>query len=73
MLGSLLSKILDFYYVSRDPVKYARSLGVTVGRDVRLISIKPCCGAFGNEPYLVVIGNHVTITGGVRFVTHGGV
>lgn len=39
---------------------------------MRLISIKPCCGAFGNEPYLFVIGNHVTITGGVRFVTHDG-
>ena len=72
MLGSLLSKILDFYYVSRDPVKYARSLGVTVGRDVRLISMKPGSGTFGSEPYLVVIGNHVTITGGVRFVTHDG-
>ena len=59
--------------MSRDPVKYARSLGATVGRHVRLISIKPRCGAFGNEPYLVVTRNHVTITGGVRFVTHGGV
>jgi acetyltransferase-like isoleucine patch superfamily enzyme len=27
---------------------------------------------FGSEPYLVKIGDHVTITFGVRFVTHDG-
>jgi tetrahydrodipicolinate N-succinyltransferase len=27
---------------------------------------------FGSEPFLVRIGNHVTITAGVRFVTHDG-
>lgn len=29
-------------------------------------------GTFGSEPYLVSIGNHVTVTAGVRFVTHDG-
>ena len=27
---------------------------------------------FGSEPYLVTIGNHVTVTSGVSFVTHDG-
>lgn len=27
---------------------------------------------FGSEPYLITIGDHVTITGEVRFVTHDG-
>ena len=72
MLGSLFKKLLDFYSARRDPVKYARSLGVKIGNDVRLISIKSGSGTFGSEPYLVVIGNHVTVTGGVRFVTHDG-
>jgi acetyltransferase-like isoleucine patch superfamily enzyme len=27
---------------------------------------------FGSEPYLISIGNHVTVTGGVRFITHDG-
>ena len=72
MLGSLFKKFFDFYSARRDPVKYARSLGVKIGNDVRLISIKSGSGTFGSEPYLVVIGNHVTVTGGVRFVTHDG-
>jgi acetyltransferase-like isoleucine patch superfamily enzyme len=56
--------------VKRDPVKYARSLGVKIGSDVRLISITPDSRTFGSEPYLLSIGDHVTVTGGVRFVTH---
>ena len=69
---NLFSKIIDFYRVRRNPVKYARTLGVKVGNRVRLISIKPGSGTFGSEPYLVKLGNHVTVTGGVRFVTHDG-
>ena len=29
-------------------------------------------GTFGSEPYLVTLGDHVTVTEGVRFVTHDG-
>jgi acetyltransferase-like isoleucine patch superfamily enzyme len=49
-----------------DPVGQARSLGVTVGENCRLISCD-----FGSEPYLVTIGDHVSATG-VSFVTHDG-
>src|SRR5690606_4134011 len=28
--------------------------------------------AFGSEPYLIEIGNHVQITDGTKFFTHGG-
>ncbi len=28
--------------------------------------------SFGSEPYLITIGSHVTITGGVQFITHDG-
>jgi acetyltransferase-like isoleucine patch superfamily enzyme len=49
-----------------DPVGQARSLGVTVGENCRLISCD-----FGSEPYLVTIGDHVSATE-VSFVTHDG-
>lgn len=50
-----------------DLVEHARSIGVKVGNGCRLF---PC--NFGSEPYLISIGNHVTITNGVSFITHDG-
>lgn len=48
-------------------IKKARKLGVTVGQDCRFFSLN-----FSTEPHLIEIGNHVTITDGVQFVTHDG-
>lgn len=48
-------------------VRYARSLGVTIGEDCRIIETR-----FGSEPWLITIGNKVTITSGVRLLTHDG-
>lgn len=45
----------------------ARKMGVKVGENCRFYSAH-----FGSEPYLITIGNHVTITDGVRFITHDG-
>lgn len=50
----------------RDPVAYARSLGVRIGEDCRLIGVD-----FGSEPYLVTLGDHVSATA-TQFVTHDG-
>ncbi len=46
---------------------YARFLGVTIGKNCR-IYIK----AWGTEPFLIKIGHNVTITSGVRILTHDG-
>jgi acetyltransferase-like isoleucine patch superfamily enzyme len=46
--------------------KYARSLGVKIGENCNIAT-----KSFGSEPYLISIGNHVQITDGVRFATHG--
>lgn len=54
----------------RDPVRFARALGVDVGERCRLLGVTS--GTFGSEPYLISLGDHVTVTGGVRFVTHDG-
>lgn len=46
----------------------ARWLGAEVGDDCRILS-----HLFGSEPWLVSIGNRVTISSGVRILTHDGV
>lgn len=58
------------WHIHRDPVGYARSLGVAIGADCRLLGLR--MGTFGSEPYLVKLGDHVTITSGVQFITHDG-
>ncbi|MBV6396434.1 MAG: 2,3,4,5-tetrahydropyridine-2,6-dicarboxylate N-acetyltransferase [Anaerolineales bacterium] len=54
-------------YSNQTRLWYARRLGVHVGEDCRLYSVR-----FGSEPYLISIGNHVTITREVTLLTHDG-
>jgi acetyltransferase-like isoleucine patch superfamily enzyme len=63
---SLLAELRRRSRRRRDPVAYARSLGVKIGDDCRLIAVD-----FGSEPYLVTLGNHVSATA-TQFVTHDG-
>ncbi len=58
------------YRLRNDPVAYARTLGVRIGEDCRLIGFERA--VFGTEPYLIKLGNHVTVAAGVRFITHDG-
>jgi acetyltransferase-like isoleucine patch superfamily enzyme len=60
----------DSWQCRRSPVAYARRMGVSIGTDCRLLSINP--RTFGSEPWLIRIGDHVTITAGVRFINHDG-
>jgi Hexapeptide repeat of succinyl-transferase len=61
---------LDRLRIARDPVGWARSRGVTVGKDAILSGLTR--GTFGSEPELITIGDHVGIGAGVGFVTHDG-
>jgi UDP-3-O-[3-hydroxymyristoyl] glucosamine N-acyltransferase len=70
MISRLIKAFSTAYWTRRDPVRYARRLGVTVGSDCRFIGITGA--TFGSEPFLIRIGHHVTITAGVRFITHDG-
>jgi len=68
----MLKRVIDYlkreYKIkTMNPSDYARSLGVKVGKNCS-IGIT----YFGAEPYLIEIGDHVQITGGVRFFNHGG-
>ena len=47
---------------------YNKYLGVKFGENVRITSFP----RFGSEPYLISVGNNVTITRGVSFVNHDG-
>ena len=49
-----------------DPVGYARRLGVKVGKRCRFINVR-----WGSEPYLISLGDHVSITD-TTFATHDG-
>lgn len=58
---------LEFLWFFYGGVECAKYLGVKVGKNCR-IYIKN----FGSEPFLISIGNKVTITKGVIFLTHDG-
>lgn len=45
----------------------ARALGVKLGEGCRLYT-----SSFGGEPWLISIGDRVTVTSGVQFITHDG-
>lgn len=62
--------IFEKFMIAYDPIRWARQKGVQVGENCRFLGIKP--STFSTEPYLVHIGNHVTLTSGVQFVTHDG-
>ncbi|MEB8068895.1 acyltransferase [Mammaliicoccus fleurettii] len=51
-------------------IKEAEKLGVKIGKNCRFLNVTS--STFGSEPYLINIGNHVTITRGVSFITHDG-
>jgi len=70
MIRRLLIKVSHQWRLLRDPVAYARWIGVRLGDDCRLIGLTT--GTFGSEPYLIRIGDHVTLAAGVRFITHDG-
>ncbi len=64
----IFSKILSLLkIVILGNIKYARSLGVKIGDECRIYIT-----SWGSEPFLITIGDRVTITSGVRLVTHDG-
>lgn len=70
-LTKLLLKLIkgSGYIYLHYNIKEARKLGVTVGDSCRFIETSP--DSFSTEPYLIKIGNHVSMTS-PRFITHDG-
>lgn len=69
-MRNLLRAVNDRIRANRDPIGFARSLGVDVADEVRLYGISR--GMFGSEPWMIRIHEKVFITAGMTFVTHGG-
>lgn len=70
ILKRIFFKFYLYYLLKKQPLKYARRLGVSVGDKTRLIGLNS--GTFGSEPFLIHIGSNVTITKRVQFLTHDG-
>lgn len=66
-IGKLVHRVIDLYN-RQDHIKYARMKGVKVGDNCRFVD-NP---AWGTEPYLISIGDHVLISGKVTFLNHDG-
>lgn len=70
----MILKILRSLYIKfqckRNPVEYARKLGVQIGGGSKFYAPSP--DMFSTEPWLIKIGNNCHITYGVRFLTHDG-
>lgn len=68
LIVSAFRQLFDLaYFMAKGSVAYARKKGVKVGENCR-IYIKN----WGSEPFLITIGDHVTVTSGVKFITHDG-
>jgi hypothetical protein len=65
-----LSALHREYLAKRDPIAFARRIGVTVGPGCWFPGFQT--GTFGSEPYLVSLGRRVLVCSGVQFVTHDG-
>jgi acetyltransferase-like isoleucine patch superfamily enzyme len=62
--------LFDYYFIHHaNPISYLRRQGAVIGKDCDIL-----CGVwgFGTEPYLIHIGDNVTLAGGVMLVTHDG-
>jgi acetyltransferase-like isoleucine patch superfamily enzyme len=70
MIRQALSLAVNTARLHRDPVRYFRRQGVEIGEGVEIFGAN--LFTFGSEPYLVSIGNQVTISHDVDFITHDG-
>jgi acetyltransferase-like isoleucine patch superfamily enzyme len=70
LIRRALRAAISVVRLHRDPVRYFRAQGAEIGEDVEIFGAN--LFTFGSEPYLVSIGNGVTISHGVDFITHDG-
>lgn len=64
----MIKKIVMYFRKRNNPIKYARSVGVTIGDNCKLIGSP----RWGSEPWLISVGNHTEISSQVAFFTHDG-
>lgn len=69
-LKKIAKAMINKIHCRINPVGYARSIGVKVGDNVRFYG--PNHHMFSTEPWLITIGNNVSITSEVQFLAHDG-
>lgn len=62
----MISKLYLAFLKRHDPIRYACKIGVHLGEGCRLIDV-----SFGSEPWLIKLGNRVSISN-TQFITHDG-
>lgn len=67
ILSFIFNQLELFRYNEFTIENFFRKKGLSIGKNNRIF-IKN----FGSEPFLIRIGNHSTISGGVKFITHDG-
>lgn len=65
---TLIKKIINILtLIVKGNINYYRKAGMEIGKNCRIYTSQ-----FGSEPFLISIGNKVTITSGVKILTHDG-
>jgi len=70
LIKMIIRSVMDRVHIARDPIGFAKSLGVRVGNNVHFYGISR--NMFGSEPWMISIGNDCYITAGVQFLNHDG-
>ena len=64
----LFTKPFTTLYSRMNPEKYARKIGVKIGKNPHFYGPP----SWGSEPWIITIGDNVHITGGCKFIAHDG-
>lgn len=64
----ILKLIINTYLKYFSPLKYAKKLGVNMGKNIHIYGKV----SWNTEPWIITLGNNVYITDGVKFITHDG-
>ncbi len=64
----IITKPIVLFYSRLKPVKYARKIGVNIGKNPHFYGPT----SWGTEPWLITLGDNVHITGNCKFINHDG-
>lgn len=65
---NLIKRIIRLYQKKRNPIKYAKKIGVILGKNCKLNGSPN----WGSEPWLISIGDYSEVSFECAFVTHDG-
>lgn len=72
IVSKLKKSFVKFWFckIKHDKIGYSRFLGVRMGEGCQVLADPEY--AFGTEPWLIKLGDHVDVTAGVHFLNHEG-